>query len=183
MAACCGSWIITPRRRSVIGCMYSNTSENMLISAAYIANIAFAYKLVNERTFWVSGHTVFNISLWSASCCTASTDLPDPLLPPFSIVHRSRSIFKATSCISTELLYIGSSWLSCLCLSMWRSAQEYVMSSSLFFQQCPAYLVRLTWIVFVMGGKWPYSCCFVGCWYCSQHSCVIAVKLFLHTFS
>ena len=24
-------------------------------------------------------------------------------------------------------------------------------------------LVRLTLIVFVMGGKWPYSCCFVGC--------------------
>ena len=31
-------------------------------------------------------------------------------------------------------------------------------------QQCPACLVRLTWIVFVMGGKWPYRCCFVGCY-------------------
>ena len=38
-----------------------------------------------------------------------------------------------------------------------------LMSSSLPFQQCPACLVRLTWIVFVMGGRWPYSCCFVGC--------------------
>ena len=36
-------------------------------------------------------------------------------------------------------------------------------SSSLLFQQCPACLVRLTWIVFVMGGRWPYSWCFVGC--------------------
>ena len=44
-------------------------------------------------------------------------------------------------------------------------AQSYVgvhkstslMSSSLLLQQCPAYLVRLTWIVFVMGGRWPYS--------------------------
>ena len=34
------------------------------------------------------------------------------------------------------------------------------MSSSLLLQQC---LVRLTWIVFVMGGRWPYSCWFVGC--------------------
>ena len=32
-----------------------------------------------------------------------------------------------------------------------------------YFSKCPACLVRLTWIVFVMGGKWPYSCCFVGC--------------------
>ena len=38
-----------------------------------------------------------------------------------------------------------------------------VMSSSLLLQQCPAYLVRLTWIVFVMGGGWPYSWRLVGC--------------------
>ena len=50
-------------------------------------------------------------------------------------------------------------------------AQPYVgvhkstslMSSSLLLQQCPACLVRLTWIVFVMGGRWPYSVCLVGC--------------------
>ena len=36
-------------------------------------------------------------------------------------------------------------------------------SSSLFLQQCPACLVRLAWIVFVMGGRWPYSWCLVGC--------------------
>ena len=38
-----------------------------------------------------------------------------------------------------------------------------LMSSSLLLQQCPARLVRLTCIVFVMGGKWPYSWCLVGC--------------------
>ena len=38
-----------------------------------------------------------------------------------------------------------------------------LMSSSLLLQLCPAFLVRLTWIVFVMGGKWPYSWCLVGC--------------------
>ena len=38
-----------------------------------------------------------------------------------------------------------------------------LMSSSLLLQQYPACLVRLTWIVFVMGGRWPYSWCFVGC--------------------
>ena len=38
-----------------------------------------------------------------------------------------------------------------------------LMSSSLLLQQCPACLVRLTYIVFVMGGKWPYSWCLVGC--------------------
>ena len=38
-----------------------------------------------------------------------------------------------------------------------------LMSSSLRLQQCSLCLVRLTWIVFVMGGWWPYSWCFVGC--------------------
>ena len=38
-----------------------------------------------------------------------------------------------------------------------------LMNSSLLLQQCPTRLVRLILIVFVMGGKWPYSCCFVGC--------------------
>ena len=50
-----------------------------------------------------------------------------------------------------------------------------LMSSSLLLQQCPACLVRLTWIVFVIGGRWPYSWCLVGCccqdsilWHCSR---------------
>ena len=38
-----------------------------------------------------------------------------------------------------------------------------LMSSFLLLQQCPACLVRLTWIVFVMGGKRSYSWCLVGC--------------------
>ena len=38
-----------------------------------------------------------------------------------------------------------------------------LMSSSLLLQQCHACLIRLTWIVFVMGGRWPYSWCLVGC--------------------
>ena len=37
-----------------------------------------------------------------------------------------------------------------------------LMSSSLLLQQCPACLVHLTWIVFMMGGRWPYSWCLVN---------------------
>ena len=38
-----------------------------------------------------------------------------------------------------------------------------LMISSLLLQQCPTCLVRLTWIVFMMGGRRPYNCCFVEC--------------------
>ena len=38
-----------------------------------------------------------------------------------------------------------------------------LMSSSLLLQQCLACLVRLTWIVFGIGGRWPCIWCLVGC--------------------
>ena len=38
-----------------------------------------------------------------------------------------------------------------------------IMSTSLLLQQCPICLVRLILIVFVIGSRWPYSCCFLGC--------------------
>ena len=38
-----------------------------------------------------------------------------------------------------------------------------LMSLSLLLKQCPACLIRLTRMVFVIGGRWPYSYCFVGC--------------------
>ena len=48
-----------------------------------------------------------------------------------------------------------------LCAGIHKSTS--LMSSSLLLQQCPACLVLLTWIVFVIGGRWPYSWCLVGC--------------------
>ena len=61
----------------------------------------------------------------------------------------------------------------CMCVRAGRPAFDWpyvgvhrstsLMSSSLLLQQCPACLVRLTWIVFVMGGRWPYSWGLVGC--------------------
>ena len=50
-----------------------------------------------------------------------------------------------------------------------------LMSSSLLHQQCLACLARLTCIVFVVGGKWPYSWCLVGC--CRQDLFNIALNI------
>ena len=46
----------------------------------------------------------------SLSYHATSTDLPDTYSPPVSIIRRSQEVFQATSYISTELWYIGSSW-------------------------------------------------------------------------
>ena len=61
------------------------------------------------------------------------------------------------------------------CVRVHRSTS--LMSSSLFLQQCPTCLVRLTWVVFVMGSRWPYSWCFVGC--CLQDLFNIARSILL----
>ena len=45
------------------------------------------------------------------------------------------------------------------------------MDSTLLLHQCPACLVRLTWIVLMIGGSTPYSCCFVE--YCLSDSCLL----------
>ena len=50
-----------------------------------------------------------------------------------------------------------------------------LMSSSFLLRQYPACVVRLTCIVFVMGGRWPYSWCLVGC--CRQDLFNIALNI------
>ena len=50
-----------------------------------------------------------------------------------------------------------------------------LMSSYLLLQQCPVCLVRLTWVVFVIGGRWPYSWCLVEC--CRQDLFKIARRI------
>ena len=68
------------------------------------------------------------------------------------------------------------SWSSYICASVWRRAS--IMSSSLLLQQCPACLVRLIWMISKMGGRWPYSCCFVGC--CYQDLFNVACSILVH---
>ena len=55
---------------------------------------------------------------WS-SCRATSTDIPDPLSPLLLIVNRFWQVLRLTSCILTELLYVGSSWSLCFCSAMW----------------------------------------------------------------
>ena len=98
----------------------------------------------------------------SSSCRAGSTDIPDPLAPLFPIVHRLRQVFWTTSCILTWMyVRAGRPAFARPCVGVHKSTS--LMSSSLLLQQCPACLVKLTWIVFVIGGRWPYSWCLVGC--------------------
>ena len=101
------------------------------------------------------------ISSSSSSCRAANTDIRDSL----SLSRHFSLSFSATG--RSLGLHPISSQSCCMYVRAGRPAFErpYVgvhsstslMSSSLLFQQCPACLVCLTWIVFVIGGRWPYS--------------------------
>ena len=97
----------------------------------------------------------------SSSCRTTSMDLPNPPSPFVSIINHIQQVHYTTSCVSTELLQIGSSRRSNTYSSVWRSPQENVAYGPALTS--PAYLVRLIWIILEMGDRWPYSFCFVGC--------------------
>ena len=82
-------------------------------------------------------------------------------------------------------LHPVSSHSYCMCVRAGRPAFAWpyagvhwsisLMSSSLLLQQCPACLVRLTCIVFVMRSKWSYSWCLAGC--CRQDLFNIALNI------
>ena len=100
----------------------------------------------------------------SSSFRAASADIPDPLSPPLPIIHRFWQVFR---------LHPVSSQSYCMYVRPGRPAFAWpyagvqrstsLMSSSLLLRQYPSCLARLTCIVFVMGGKWPYNWCLVGC--------------------
>ena len=108
---------------------------------------------------------ILNLASSSSSCRAACTDI-------FDLSRHFSLSFIASG--KSSGLYPVSSHSCCMHVRVGRPvfAWPYVwvywstslMSSSLFLQQCPACLVRLAWIVFVMGGRWPYSWCLVG-WY------------------
>ena len=67
------------------------------------------------------------------------------------VSSQSCCMYVQAGCPAFARPYVGVHWSASL------------MSLSLLLQQCLACLVHLTCIVFVMGGRWLYSWCLVGC--------------------
>ena len=109
------------------------------------------------NTFLKGMNILIPFQLWiksssSSSCRAASTDIPDPLSPLLPIVHRLWQGYIpyphiAVVCMFelVVLLLPGHMWGSIRVHHLW--AHPCFSSSVL---QC---LVRLTWMVFVMGGR------------------------------
>ena len=112
-------------------------------------------------------------SVSSSSCRAASTDIatsPYRSLPLAGLLGIIAYPHRAAVCMFelAVLLLLGHMWWGCIGVhNLWARLRL---------------LVRVTWIVFVMGGRWPYSWCFVCgrllpglIQYCSQKSYCLVV--------
>ena len=76
----------------------------------------------SDKSYWNKTDFFVMEEFWYCleyiSCRAACKDLLDPLSAHISIEYRSWQVFRDTPCNSTELLLIGYSWLSNLCLCM-----------------------------------------------------------------
>ena len=100
----------------------------------------------------------FNQDSSSLSCCAASTDF----LTLFH--HLSLSSIASGTSSRQHLMSVQSCCRKFLLVG--QHLHSHIKGStclSLLLQQCPTYLVCLTWMVLEMGGRWLHNCCFVGC--------------------
>ena len=132
---------------------------------------------------------VFTMLSSSSSCCAASTDIPDPLSPLLPIDHRLWQVFRATSRILTELLYVCSSWSSCFCLAICGGPQEYITYELVLASPAVSCMSGSSDLDSSRDGR-QVAVQLVPCevlppglvQYCSHHSCVIVVQLLLQPF-
>ena len=136
-----------------------------------------------NKDYIVQNAYLHEISSSSSSCRAGSTDILVPLSPLFPIVHRPRQVFRTTSrypLIVAECMFV----LVVLLLHghvLGSIRVHHLWVRPCFYRQCPACLVRLTWIVFVIGMQLAVQLVSCGVMSpglvqdCSQHSCVIAV--------
>ena len=110
-----------------------------------------------------------------------STDFPLFCHPSLSSIASSWSSRLHPVSVQSCCRYIlaGYPTLVHLCERVHRRLS--LMSLSLLLLQCPTCLVCLIWMVFEIGGRWPYSCSFVRC--CFQDLFNIALNILVQLLS
>ena len=143
--------------------------RSQIMSFRYSWNDTNVCKLfVLDRNTW-NHSTVCKLFAWvrntssslSSSCRAASMDIPDPLA---TFPYRSSPLAGLQGYIPYPHVASICMFLRVVLLlfgHMWGSIGVHHLWARLCFSISVLH-VRLTWIVFVMVGRWPYSWCFVG---------------------
>ena len=159
---------------SIHNAINSSPSSELILKLTQLAMQLIAdFDHLSNSISWNCFSHVISSSSW---CRAANMDIPD-LPRHFSLSFITSSRSSGLHPISSHSCYMyvraGHPAFAWPYEGVHRSTS--LMSWSLLLQQCPACLVHLAWIVFVMEGWWPYSWCLVG--YCHQDLFNIAATL------
>ena len=124
----------------------------------YLHNISNLYALFNTLDSFINHHHHHHHDVLVARIYLT---LSRHFSLPFIASGRSSGFHPVSSHSCWMYVRAGRPAFARPCVGVHKSTS--LMSSSLLFQQRPACLFRLTWIVFVIGGRWPYSWCLVRC--------------------
>ena len=110
------------------------------------------------KTFYDTKNAIKLQRISSPSSHAAGTNFYDSLSRQSSqssiALGRSSSLHPVSIQTCCRYVLLGRPTLACPCEGdLWRMS---LMISFLLLQQCPAYLVHLTWMVLEIGGRWPY---------------------------
>ena len=125
---------------------------------------------VNKRPYWFMWECkrwrVIKASLYAECDSLSSLHLTIDSLNSLTICHYW-SLLSVIPLDGNECFHRTDEsfcWLTLVCLWVGVHWETLLMSSFLLLQQCTVGIAYLTWTVCEIGGKWLYSCCFVG--YC-----------------
>ena len=152
--------------------LFSKRSKSLKFSLTWMVNVYILYKFcVNYKRHFLSYTHHHHHVVPSARI---SLTLSRYFSLSFIASGRSSGLHPVSSHSCCMYVWAGRPAFAWPYVEVHRNTS--LMSSSLLLQQCPAGQVRLTCIVFVTGGRGPYTWCLVGC--CHQDLFNIALILF-----
>ena len=169
--------------------MWMRVNLPISLCAFFSTHLYLCVSLITWLSVCLDIHVCLHMSSSSSTSCRAiSTNISDPLSPPLTIFHCFQQVLRATP---YRLLYVGSSWSSCLCTSMWRDPQEYLTYELVPTSPAVSCISGLSNFDSFRDG-WSVAIQLLICemlspktffQYCLHHSCVVAVKLFFQLAS
>ena len=142
------AWVGPPAANSIL-----KFSISLVMKLKTFYDILNIFRHFIIKVFWIMSS--------SSSSCLISLTLSRHFSLSFIASSRSSGQHPVSSHSCWMYVRAGRPAFARPCVGVHNNTS--LMSWSLLLQQCPACLVRLTWILFVIEGRWPYSWCLVGC--------------------
>ena len=158
-----------------------NTRYHITVGKLFVLGRNTRYHITVSKLLVLDKNTIYHIIIIILSHRQRWSPWPSPanlLYRPSLLLGPQGPVRSVSAQICCMYVLAGHPVFARPCEGVHRSMS--LMNSSLLLQQCPACLVSLTWIVFVVGGRWPCSSCL---WGVACRTCSIQLTVFLCNWS